>query len=179
MLRTASAPSAAAKAKNAIETIPITGNLSAARTTSRTTKAITPTSQRKVVFKADRPRLEATEGFIRSCIGWFALRFKHEAPQIPYHLELMLAALGWSHFLRLQNVEHQHSARDREDQFRHFLRCEMMRIAFYFRRTRDHIDYAIHRRLQNVPHQVGHLRIPRSFRIKIDNEGRDDPRRIF
>ena len=54
-----------------------------------------------------------------------------------------------------------------------------MHSALCFRRARDQVGHAIHRRLQNVAHQIGHVRIAGCFRVKIDDKCRDNLRRVF
>ncbi len=54
-----------------------------------------------------------------------------------------------------------------------------MRGALCFRRARDQIGHAVHRRLQNIADQIGDPRIARGLGVKIDNERRDHLRRIF
>src|SRR5690348_8975103 len=72
-------------------------------------------------------------GFTMSCISCFAFRFEQQAPQSARYSELLGSALRRGHFLRLQDVEHQHPARDRENQFGKLARRLSIRRVLPFR----------------------------------------------
>src|SRR6516162_9087545 len=49
-----------------------------------------------------------------------------------------------------------------------------MRGALRLRRARDQIGHTVHRRLQNIAHEVGYPGTARRFRVKINNKRRDN-----
>src|SRR6266550_976159 len=139
--------------------------------TSRMTSASRPP-----IARPHAPLPDLTFGFVEtglaiSCIRWFAFPSKQEPPQPSCDFQLAGAPFRGGHLLWLQNVAHQHSSRDSKNEFRQFVRLQTMRGAFRLWRARDQIGHAIHRRLQNVAHQIGHVWIARRFRVKIDDEG--------
>src|SRR5438105_721355 len=60
--------------------------------------------------------------FATSCISEFSLWFKQQAPEPARHFHLSIAPFRRGHLLRLQNVAHQHSARDSKNHFRQLVR---------------------------------------------------------
>src|SRR5262249_14498078 len=117
--------------------------------------------------------------FATSCISEFSLAFEQQAPQCPSHFELSRAPFSRSHFLGTQHIEHQHSARDGENKFCQFVWSQAVLRVLTFGRPLNKFSHAIHRGLQNIAHQIGHARIARCFRVKIDNERRDNSGLVF
>ena len=54
-----------------------------------------------------------------------------------------------------------------------------MRGVLSFRRSRDQFGHTVHGRLQNIPNEIGHLRIARCFGVKIDYECGDNSRLVL
>src|SRR5207248_4166557 len=61
-------------------------------------------------------------GLAISCICWFGFISKQEPPQSPCDFQLAGAPFRRGHLLRLQNIAHQHSARDSKNKFCEFIR---------------------------------------------------------
>src|SRR5436190_5994889 len=57
--------------------------------------------------------------FAMSCISEFCLRFEQQTPEPACHFQLSRPPFRRGRLLRAQHIEHQHSARDRELQYRH------------------------------------------------------------
>src|SRR6266700_4925940 len=90
--------------------------------TSRMTRA-----NRPPIARPHPPLPDLTLGLVEtglaiSCIRWFAFISKQEPPQSARDLQLAGAPFRRGHLLWLQNVAHQHSARDSKNQFRQFVR---------------------------------------------------------
>ena len=85
---------------------------------------------------------------------------------------LARAPFGRGHLRWLQDVAHQHPASNRKISSANSLGRKMERAVSAFRRTRNQVGDSVHGGLQNVPDEVGDLRIARSFRVKIDDESR-------
>ena len=90
--------------------------------TSRMTRAIKPP-----IATPQAPPTDLTLGLVEtglaiSCICWFGFISKQEPPQSPCDFQLAGAPFRRGHLLRLQNIAHQHSARDSKNKFCEFIR---------------------------------------------------------
>src|SRR5438874_10140575 len=90
--------------------------------TSRMTRASSPPIARPHPPLPDLTLGLVETGLAISCICWFGFGFEQQPPQSAGDLQLPSAPFRRSHLPWLQNVAHQHSARDRKNEFRQFVR---------------------------------------------------------
>ena len=70
----------------------------------------------------------------------------------------------------MEDIAHQHAARDSKNQFGHLCGLEITRRAVALRRTRDQVGHAVDRRSYDIADHLRDLRVARRFCIKIDNK---------
>src|SRR6266478_3856290 len=95
---------------------------SALTPTSRMTRAIKPAIASTHALLPDLTLGLVETGLAISCIRRFTFLSKQESPQSSCDFQLPGAPFRGGHLLRLQNVAHQHPARDSKNQFRQFVR---------------------------------------------------------